>query len=89
MASNALVANDGKTTFMVLSNKKRESPETRYALKVGNALISEVDDQKLLGVVFSSDRKWPPPPAGSWKQVTREIKRYFIAIEYIVMIWFF
>ena len=24
----------------------------------------------------------PPPPAGSWKQVTREIKRYFIAIEY-------
>ena len=26
----------------------------------------------------------PPPPAGSWKQVTREIKRYFIAIEYIV-----
>ena len=28
----------------------------------------------------------PPPPAGSWKQVTREIKRYFIAIEYIVKI---
>ena len=27
----------------------------------------------------------PPPPAGSWKQVTREIKRYFIAIEYIVI----
>ena len=28
----------------------------------------------------------PPPPAGSWKQVTREIKRYFIAIEYIVIL---
>ena len=27
----------------------------------------------------------PPPPAGSWKQVTREIKRYFIVIEYIVI----
>ena len=27
----------------------------------------------------------PPPPAGSWKQVTRKIKRYFIAIEYIVI----
>ena len=30
----------------------------------------------------------PPPPAGSWKQVTREIKRYFIAIEYIVKFHF-
>ena len=48
MASNSLVANEAKTTFMILSN----------TLKVGNTIIPELHEQKLLGVTFSSDRKW-------------------------------
>jgi len=58
MASNSLVANEGKTTFMVFSNKRRENPDTPLSLKVGNSNIIEVREQKLLGIIFSSDLKW-------------------------------
>jgi len=58
MASNSLVANESKTTFMVLSNRKRDHVDNPLALKVGTSVITEVKEQKLLGVHFTSDLKW-------------------------------
>ena len=46
MASNGLVANPTKTTLMILNFKGKE----KVIIKIGEALISQVNNAKLLGV---------------------------------------
>ena len=55
MASNCLFVNESKTTFMIFSRKERDHSTV---IKVGKSHICEVNEQKLLGVTFSSDLKW-------------------------------
>jgi len=54
MASNKLLANDSKTTFMIFGKRDRQDVKIR----VGNAVIKEQDTQKILGVHITSDLKW-------------------------------
>jgi hypothetical protein len=52
MASNGLVANLTKTTLMILNFKGKE----KVIIKIGEALISQVDNAKLLGVKIEENQ---------------------------------
>ena len=54
MASNGLVANPSKTTFMLL-NHKSESP---VEIKVGGKNIAQEKTSKLLGVTINEKENW-------------------------------
>ena len=57
MASNGLVANESKTVFMMMNNKKSVTEEPRK-IRIGNVEVTESTSSKLLGVVIDSDLKW-------------------------------
>jgi ribonuclease P/MRP protein subunit RPP40 len=57
MASNRLVANAQKTTFL-LSNPKREGRTASSSVRVGNESVQESSSEKLLGFTLSSDLSW-------------------------------
>ncbi len=54
MASNGLVANPSKTTFMVLNQKSRDL----LKVKVGECEITQVRTTKLLGMNIDDDQEW-------------------------------
>ena len=56
MASNGLIANPSKTTFMVLNNKTIN--DIKAEVKVGEASIKQVPSAKLLGVKIEESQKW-------------------------------
>ena len=55
MASNRLLANDSKTTFMMFGKRSNKNV---ISLDVGSAKITEQDTQKLLGLEIANDLKW-------------------------------
>ena len=55
MASNGLVANPTKTSFMVLNNRGEEE---KVKIRVGNCTIENESTAKLLGVMVDEDQKW-------------------------------
>ena len=55
MASNGLVANPQKTTFMLLGKEKGEKQ-----VKVGDVMIAQSETAKLLGMVIDEKQKWKP-----------------------------
>ena len=57
MASNKLLANDSKTTFM-LFGKKNLNQNLNAKIMVGHAEIMEQDTHKILGIHVSNDLKW-------------------------------
>ena len=54
MASNGLVANPSKTTFMILNHKS----ENKISIQVGNVRIEQEDHTKILGMTLDSNQKW-------------------------------
>ena len=56
MASNGLVANALKTSFLVL-NHKTENDEV-LEIKIGNSIVKQEKEAKLLGMQFSDSQKW-------------------------------
>ena len=56
MASNGLVANALKTSFLVL-NHKTENDEV-LEIKIGKSVIRQEKEAKLLGMQFSDNQKW-------------------------------
>ena len=55
MASNGLVANAEKTTFLLLNHKQCE--EARR-IKVGNEWVERTSTGKLLGINFEDNQQW-------------------------------
>ena len=56
MASNSLVANDSKTSFILFGSRTTGTPPTH--IKVGHAMIKEQSTIKLLGSTIMNDLKW-------------------------------
>ena len=54
MASNGLVANPGKTVFMVIGQKQEE----KLTVKVGDTMIPQTSSSRLLGMDVDDDLKW-------------------------------
>ena len=54
MASNGLVANPKKTTFIILNQRQRK--EEIISIKIGNELVNQEKSAKLLGVSFDSNQ---------------------------------
>ena len=57
MATNLLIANSSKTTFMIFSKSGRKL-EQGQTIQVGSSKIKELDEQKLLGMYITPDLKW-------------------------------
>ena len=55
MAVNRLKANDDKTAILVM---RRNQSETQETFKIGNFMVKEVKQEKLLGVTVSNNLKW-------------------------------
>ena len=56
MASNGLVANQAKTEFLLL-NEKRSDTLTLSEIKVGNTVIKRTAHTKLLGVQIEESQE--------------------------------
>ena len=57
MASNGLVANESKTEFLML-NEKRKNEEPLTEILVGNSLVKKTASTKLLGVIIDENQDW-------------------------------
>jgi hypothetical protein len=57
MASNGLVANQAKTEFLLL-NEKRSDSDTLSEIKVGDTIIKRTTHTKLLGVQIEESQEW-------------------------------
>ena len=57
MASNGLVANQGKTEFLLLNEKKKDIFPLNE-LKVGETLVKRTDHTKLLSVIIEDTQEW-------------------------------
>ena len=57
MASNGLVANESKTCFMVIRNKREKTTE-KQSIMVGDAKINESETIKFLGVTITNNLSW-------------------------------
>ena len=55
MASNGLVANANKTSFLLLNSKQAG---TEYSLKIGTEQVKRESTAKLLGMQFQDDLQW-------------------------------
>jgi hypothetical protein len=55
MASNGLVANANKTSFLLLNSKQ---PGTEYSIKIGTEQVKRVTTAKLLGMQFQDNLQW-------------------------------
>ena len=73
MASNGLVANPTKTTFMVLNHKGNEKTEVR----VGNSIIQQEQSSKLLGIKIEDTQKWDEQIKGKGGVVNALNQRLF------------
>ena len=56
MASNGLVANAKKTTFIILNDKSK--PTIPQSINVGTDKVQQENHAKLLGVTIDDDQKW-------------------------------
>ena len=56
MASNGLVANPKKTSFVIFNQKARK--DEIISIKIGNDLVSQEKSAKLLGLTFDSNQGW-------------------------------
>ena len=74
MASNGLVANPNKTTLLILNNKGKE----KVKIKIGEALISQVEDAKLLGVKIEDNQDWYKQIQGPGGVVSALNQRLFL-----------
>ena len=54
MASNGLVANATKTTFVILGNKSSDA----NSIKIGQTEMKQEIEAKLLGMNFTDDLQW-------------------------------
>jgi len=57
MVSNGLVANESKTVFMMINNKKSSAKALRKNM-ICNSEVTESTSSKLLGVIIDNDIKW-------------------------------
>ena len=57
MASNGLVANPTKTTFMILNNNRKKD-DIPIEINIGQATVLQETSAKLLGVKFQDTQHW-------------------------------
>ena len=55
MASNSLVANQGKSEFLLLNNKDKAA---LTKIKVGNSSVLRTENTKLLGIIIEDTHEW-------------------------------
>ena len=58
MASNGLVANQAKTVFMILNEKRSSKTINPRQIKVGDMWINQSVSSKLLGMEISDNQDW-------------------------------
>jgi hypothetical protein len=76
MASNRLVANAAKTTYL-LSNPRRDGPATS-SVQVGGVSVEESPSEKLLGFTLSNDLSWSEHVHGKGGLLTQLNQRLFL-----------
>ena len=57
MASNGLVANPTKTTFMILNNNRKKD-DIPIEINIGQATVLQETSAKLLGVKIQDNQHW-------------------------------
>ena len=75
MASNGLVANPKKTTFIILNQRQRK--EEIVSIKIGNEIVNQEKSAKLLGVSFDSNQGWKTQIYGSGGVIMSLNRRLF------------
>ena len=76
MASNGLVANATKTTFMLLNSHKKADEEPTE-IKIGNALVKQESSAKLLGIKIEENQQWNEQINGTGGVIKSLNKRLF------------
>ena len=84
MASNGLVANANKTSFLILNQKipKTSDPESlnpqQIRLKIGGVDVVQEKEAKLLGITFTDKQDWSTQISGKNGVIAALNKRLFI-----------
>ena len=76
MASNGLVANPKKTSFVIFNQKARK--DEIISIKIGNDLVCQEKSAKLLGLTFDSNQGWQTQIYGPGGVIMSLNKRLFI-----------
>ena len=77
MASNGLVANPSKTALLFLNLNKNLKNEIQ-SLKIGEIMVNQVPNAKLLGMVIDDDQSWTSQISGVGGMVSSLNSRLFI-----------
>ena len=75
MASNGLVANANKTSFLLLNSKQAEA---EYSLKIGTEQVKRESTAKLLGMQFQDDLQWQCQVFGKGGMISALNSRLYI-----------
>ena len=75
MASNGLVANAKKTSFLLLNYKKCEP---KISVKVGNESVTRESSATLLGIKFQDDQRWKAQIHGKGGVISSLRSRFYI-----------
>ena len=77
MASNGLIANASKTSFVNL--KKKDKRDGLITVKIGNEIVTQVESANLLGVTFNEKQDWKNQihgPKGILLDLNRRLKNH-------------
>ena len=75
MASNGLVANAKKTSFLLLNYKQCEP---KISVKIGNELVTRESTATLLGIQFQDDQRWKTQIHGKGGVISSLHSRFYI-----------
>ena len=76
MASNGLVANPKKTSFVILNLKGKKNE--LCSLRIGNEIVYQEKSAKLLGLTFDSNQAWQTQIYGSGGTIMSLNRRLFL-----------
>ena len=80
-ASNGLIANASKTSFVILNLKKKDKQDGPITVKIGNEIVTQVESANLLGVTFNEKQDWKNQihgPKGIILDLNRRLKNHLI-----------
>ena len=76
MASNGLVANPKKTSFVILNQKVRKNEA--ISIKIGNDVVFQEKSAKLLGMSFDANQGWQTQIYGTGGTIMSLNRRLFV-----------
>ena len=87
MASNGLIANAKKISLIILNLKKKYiDPSNPTSIMIGNAMVTQVCQVKLLGITFNEKQNWNDQIQGAGGVISSLNQRLFIIKR--LKIWF-